>query len=81
MNILVANLSDLFPLTDTSDAAGIYRLMEALCHPENVEGWEENPIESRLAAIDDALGSGLDMETVNNLLEEKAEIMIALEKG
>jgi hypothetical protein len=39
-----------------------------------------NPLEQRLAAIDAALGSGLDMETVNNLLEEKAEILITLGK-
>jgi hypothetical protein len=37
-------------------------------------------IESRLAAIDAALGSGLDTETVNNLLEEKAEILTMLGK-
>lgn len=38
-----------------------------------------NPLEARLAAIDTALGQSLDVETVNNLLEEKAEIMIRLE--
>jgi hypothetical protein len=39
-----------------------------------------NPLESRLAAIDAALGSITDMETVNNLLEEKAEILTYLGK-
>jgi hypothetical protein len=42
---------------------------------------QNNPLEARLAAIDAALGSGLDMETVNNLLEEKAEIINQLQKG
>jgi hypothetical protein len=37
-------------------------------------------LESRLAAIDNALGEIDDRETVNNLLEEKAEIMKQLEK-
>jgi hypothetical protein len=39
----------------------------------------DNPLESRLAAIDNALGEINDRETVNNLLEEKAEILTALE--
>jgi hypothetical protein len=39
------------------------------------------PIEARLAAIDARLGETTDLETVNNLLEEKAEILIELEKG
>jgi hypothetical protein len=41
---------------------------------------QNNPLEARLAAIDTALGAGLDMETVNNLLEEKAEILNKLEQ-
>jgi hypothetical protein len=36
--------------------------------------------EARLAAIDNALGQEYDLETVNNLLEEKAELQIQLEK-
>jgi hypothetical protein len=40
----------------------------------------ETGLESRLASIDAALGAGLDMETVNNLLEEKAEILNKLEQ-
>lgn len=40
---------------------------------------EAHPIEARLAAIDAALSEPLDMETVNNLLEEKAELLIRLE--
>jgi hypothetical protein len=39
-----------------------------------------NPLEARLANIDAALGSELDLEAVNNLLEEKAEILTALGK-
>jgi hypothetical protein len=38
------------------------------------------PIEARLAAIDARLSEVTDMETVNNLLEEKAEIMDRLER-
>jgi hypothetical protein len=41
----------------------------------------DTPLEARLAAIDAALGSEYDLETVNNLLEEKAEILVELEKG
>ncbi len=36
--------------------------------------------EARLAAIDAALGQEWDRETRNNLIEEKAEILMALEK-
>ena len=39
-----------------------------------------NPMTARLAAIDHALGQEYDLETVNNLLEEKAEILAYLEK-
>jgi hypothetical protein len=41
----------------------------------------DTPLEARLAAIDARLGETNDLETVNNLLEEKAEILIELEKG
>ena len=68
--------------TDTLDTFAA--LLYALTHPESIDGWEgprtDNPLEARLANIDAALGSGLDIETVNNLLEEKAEILTQLGK-
>jgi hypothetical protein len=45
------------------------------------DGELASPLEARRAAIDNALGEVWDRETVNNLLEEKAEIQNSLEKG
>jgi hypothetical protein len=45
------------------------------------DGELASPLEARLAAIDNALGEVYDRETVNNLLEEKAEILASLDGG
>lgn len=46
-----------------------------------VEQIRKSPLEARLAAIDAALPELQDMETVNNLLEEKADILNQLERN
>jgi hypothetical protein len=74
------------PLIVCEDYDALYRLIYAICHPETIEGYEEvdpddTPLEAQLAAIDARLGEPADLETVNNLLEEKADILIELEKG
>jgi hypothetical protein len=73
------------PLIVCEEYADFWKLIYAITHPESIEGYEEvdpeTPLEARLAAIDARLGEVADMETVNNLLEEKSEILNSLEKG
>lgn len=62
--------------TETAD--DLYRLLFAVMFPETVEGYD--PLEARLATIDQMLGEVTDMEIVNDLQEQKAEILIQLER-
>lgn len=65
----------------------LFRLFEAICHPESVEGWEfgkDTPsvLRGRLAAIEQDLRDPfMDRETAFTLLDEMAEIQIKMEKG